>query len=132
MEIFDILTVDKVKLDIDPTVGLPVTSQSPDWQNLVDLTVDRPAGEYEVSISMVWNYNITRKSGMFRWSVNGGTTWLETSEELKDKTDHRPYSVTFPVQHDGGTRQILLEVTREDDSYEMTMYYVAVTFKRIN
>jgi hypothetical protein len=131
VELFEVITTDIKKLDIDPTVGLAVATEAPDWQNLIDLTIDRPEGLYEVNISLVWNYNVTSKSGMFRWTVDGGTTWLETSEEPKDKTDHRPFSVTFPVEHTGGTRNIKVEATRENDSYEMTMYFVSATFKRI-
>ena len=108
-----------------------MTTESPDWQNLIDLTASAPIGKYEVTISMVWNYDSNRHSGQFRWTVDGGTTWLETSEEPKDKTDDRPFSVTFPVDHLGGERNIKVEATRENDSYDMTMYYCAVIYKRI-
>jgi hypothetical protein len=141
MELFDILTVDLERVDIDFTVGLPITTVITDpttpWQNLVDIDTDRPAGKYEVTISMVWNYNTNRRSGQFRWTVNGHETdpadiiWLETSEEPKDKSDKRPFSVTFPIEHSGGIRNIKLEATRESNAYEMTMYYATVTYKRI-
>ena len=137
MELFDIISADITRVDIDFTVGLPITTSLPDWQNLVDMDTDRPAGTYEVIISMVWNYNTNRRSGQFRWTVNGHETdpndiiWLETSEEPKDKTDQRPFSVSFPIEHPGGIRNIKLEASREDDSYDMTMYYATVTYKRI-
>ena len=131
IEIFDILVNNIHKVDIDPAVGLEITEVSPDWQNLVDLTAEAPAGNYEVTISMVWNYNLTNKSGLFRWTIDGGTTWLETSEEPKDKTDERPFSVSFPVQHLGGERNIKVEAAKENNTHTMTMYYCAVIYKRI-
>jgi len=127
MEIFDLLTIDKEVISTD----IDVVSFSPDWQNLITLDTDRDAGVYEVNIAMVWNYDSTNKSGKFRWSVDGGSTWLETSEEPKDKTDLRPFSVTFPVDHSGGVRQIILDAARENDTHTMTMKYVAVSYKRI-
>jgi hypothetical protein len=136
MELLDIMTVDITRVDIDFEVGMPITASLPDWQNLVSMDTDRPAGKYEVIISMVWNYNTNRRSGQFRWTVNGqeaeaDIVWLTTSEEPKDKTDQRPFSVSFPIEHAGGIRTIKLEASREDDSYEMTMYYATVTYKRI-
>ena len=127
MDIFQILTIDKETIRTD----IEVTAYSPSWQNLITLDTDRVAGMYEVLISMVWNYDTANKSGKFRWSVDGGTTWLETSEEPKDKTDLRPFSVLFPVEHSGGARQILLEAAREDDTHTMTMKYISVMYKRI-
>jgi hypothetical protein len=126
-DIFDILTYDEkvIKADID------ITAYAPDWQNLVTLNTSRATGNYEVNIALVWNYDISRKSGKFRWSVDGGTTWLETSEEPKDKTDLRPFSIVFPVNHAGGARQILLEAARENDTHTMTIKYVAVSYKRV-
>ena len=130
MDIFDVLTIDKeiIKTDID------VTAFAPSWQNIATLDTDRVAGVYEVQISMVWNYDITNKSGKFRWTVDGHEatpTWLETSEEPKDKTDLRPFTISFPVEHTGGVRKIMIEAAREDDTHTMTMKYVAVTYKRI-
>ena len=136
IEIFDVLTSDIHKVEIDPA-GLPVTAYISDtdpdnqWQNLVDLTASAPAGKYEVTISMVWNYDSNKRSGLFKWTIDGGTTWLETSEEPKDKTDDRPFSVSFPVDHSGGERNIKVEASRESNSYDMTMYYCAVIYKRI-
>ena len=126
-ELFDILTYDEkvTKADID------ITAYAPDWQNITTLNTTRDAGDYEVNIAIVWNYNLTNKSGKFRWSIDGGTTWLETSEEPKDKTDLRPFSVTFPVNHGGGARQILLDASRENDTHTMTIKYVAVSYKRV-
>ena len=128
IEIFNILTTDRFinKNDVE------ITTSGSTWQNIATLNIDREEGLYDAQLSMVWNYNLTNKSGKFRWSVDGGTTWLETSEEPKDKTDLRPFSIVFPVEHiGGGARQILLEATRENDTHTMTMKYTSVLFKRI-
>ena len=132
MEFFDILRANIRYSKLDPaTSPVSITTVYPDYQNVGNLLwSDAPAGVFEVSLSVVWQYDTNKKSGYLRYTLDG-TTWYETSEEPKDRTDTRHASYTFPIEHSGGDIDFRVEFSRESCDYVMDIHFCDLTLKRI-
>jgi hypothetical protein len=83
-ELFDILTY-----DYNIVENIPITTTTPDWTDVITLTTpERAAGTYGLAFSLQFNMASTTKSFMYRFSLDGGSTWGNTYyKEAKDKPD---------------------------------------------
>jgi len=126
MDIFDILTYDnKVTADID------ITTDYPDWTEANHFTSpDREAGRYKIGMSVIWKLDTTNKSGMVRYSVNGGTDWKEFQSETKDKTNDNADTFALTVDHPGGVFDVRLDMTKEAGTADMDCSRCEITIER--
>ena len=97
---------------------------------VAQLTRTLEAGLYEIKISKTFQYNKTGKSALFRWSLDGGTTWEDFSIEVKDITNKTSESYVFPLTHAGGTLDIKLEAGRESDAGILNIDYANIIVER--
>jgi len=88
------------------------------------------AGVYEIKISKTFQYNKTGKSALFRWSLDGGSTWEDFSIEVKDITNKTSESYVFPLTHAGGTLDIKLEAGRESNAGILNIDYANIIVER--
>ena len=115
MDIFDILTFDN-KVVENVTIG----TDYPDWTEVNYFTSpDRVAGRYKVGMSVIWKLDTVKKSGMLRYSVDGGTSWKEFQSEPKDKTNDNANTFGLTVDHTGGVFDIRIDMTREAGTASM-------------
>ena len=111
MELFDICTHDHNIVE-----NVPVETTNPDWTDLIDLvTPERAAGVYSLSFSLQVTMNSTSQSFMYRFSLDGGTTWGHTYyKESKDRSDTQVLEIFNLIEL--ATPQIIdikCQVTRE-------------------
>ena len=110
MELFDILTYDKVKV-----IDVPITTTDPDWTDLLSLdTPSRETGDYELMFSLQFHLNSTSQSFLYRFSHDGGATWgAEYSKEVKDRSNIEVIEVFDELEHTGGSINVAVQVSRE-------------------
>ena len=105
---------------------------TPEWTSIGSLTRAVEANEiWMVGISMAWTYNTANKSAHLRYTIDGGTTWYESQEEPKDKTDTRHITYAFPiVVAADGTIDFRVEVTKQSDDHVLTVEFCDLTLER--
>ncbi len=110
MELFDILT-----FDYDEVENLPITTTDPDWTDVLNLdTPDREAATYGLVFSLKFVLNSTSQSFLYRFSLDGGTTWgIEYEKEVKDRHNTEVIEVVDVLEHTGGPIELAVQCTRE-------------------
>jgi len=110
MDIFNILT-----FDYDRVVDQDIITIDPDWTDILSLnTVDRVAGTYGLVFSLKFTLDSTAQSFLYRFSLDGGTTWGEVyQKEVKDRSNTEVIEVIDVLEHTGGVIQLAVQVTRE-------------------
>jgi hypothetical protein len=115
MDIFDILTYDNQIVE-----NITITTDNPNWTPVNSFTTpDREAGKYKIEMSVIWKLDTTTKSGMLRYSVDGGTSWKEFQSEPKDKTNDNANVFGLTLDHTGGPINVQIEMTRESGTNAM-------------
>jgi len=127
-ELFNILAYEKSLV-----ASVEVTAVDPDWLPINQLvTQEKEPGDYEVLFSMGWSYDVTNKSGKIRFSLDGGSSWEERSEEPKDKTDKRTSSIILPLTlTTAQTLDIQLEANKEGTDHIMTIHHSLISIQRV-
>jgi hypothetical protein len=114
-DIFDIMTFDNQVVE-----NVTITTDNPDWTTVNHFaTPDRVAGKYKVEMSAIWKLDTVTKSGMLRYSVDGGTTWKQFQSEPKDKTNDNANVFGLTIDHVGGVIDVRIEMTRESGTNAM-------------
>jgi hypothetical protein len=70
-------------------------------------------------MSVIWKLDTVTKSGLLRYSVDGGTSWKQFQSEPKDKTNDNANVFGLTVDHTGGPFDIQIEMTRESGTNAM-------------
>lgn len=76
-------------------------------------TPTRAAGTYKLSLSMLHTLNSITTSAYFRFSKDGGTTWIEIRKESKDIADVSASSYMSTIVHTGGIFNLIVEARKE-------------------
>jgi hypothetical protein len=127
VEIFDILTYDyRVEVDVDIVDDIPAYTRVNELE-----TMYREAGLYEVRLGIIWSLNTTNKSGIARFSVDGGVSWQEVWSEPKDKTNDNASDFTRTINHTGGPIHVILDMARESGTAAMKCKYSEIAIKRV-
>ncbi len=110
MKIFDLLTFDHDKVE-----NVDITTTDPDWTDILTLTTpDRESGVYGASFGLQFTLNSTTQSFMYRFSLDGGTSWGPIyQKEVKDRSNTEIIEVTDILEHSGGPIDLRVQVTRE-------------------
>ena len=127
-DLFDILTT-----DIEQTSNIDIATDHPDWTPVANLvTPTRASGTYRIDIAVIWSLDTTTKSGMIRYSIDGGATWKEFQSEPKDKTNDNGNDFGFTLI---GTAEqawdIQVEMTKESGTATMTCSSCEISLRRV-
>jgi hypothetical protein len=126
MDIFDVLTYDN-----QVTENTDIATDYPDWTQVNYFTSpDRVAGKYKIGMSVIWKLATVKKSGMLRYSVDGGTNWKEFQSEPKDKTNDNSNTFALTVDHTGGPFDVRIDMTREAGTASMDCSRCEIVIER--
>ena len=115
--------------DYDTASNVTVTNDV--YQEVARLTTpSRPAGTYEVKLSMLYSLNSTTTSAYFRFSLDGGVSWTEVIEEPKDITDNRAKTLLLVDIHTLGIKDIVVQARKEVAGDVMTISNLSVIYER--
>ena len=99
--------------------NIDIVDDHPSFTPVNQLAVTLPAGLYMVRIAILWNLDTTTKSGIARFTYDGGTTWYEVWSEPKDRTNDNSGDFTYTIDHPGGVLDVQLEMARESGTASM-------------
>ena len=127
VELFSVLTYDN-----NVTTNTDITTDYPSWTDVNHFTTPvREAGKYQINMSVIWKLDTTTKSGMLRYSIDGGTTYQEFQSEAKDKTNDNANTFGLTVDHTGGSFEIFLDMTRESGTNAMDCSRCEIIVQRV-
>jgi len=109
-EIFDILT-----FDYNVAENIDILTTDPAWTDVISVsTLERETGLYKATFSLKFHMNSTSQSFLYRFSLDGGTTWGPAYEkEVKDRHNTEVVEVIDMIDHPGGQIEIFCQCTRE-------------------
>ena len=111
----------------DVPIDIPAT-----WTEINRLTVDAPAGTYLWGISITWEFDVTNRSAYFRFSRDDGQTWgAEYAVEPSDASNIHPFFYQFPIEHPGGSRQVVMQARKENNQGVLTVLYSDLYYQRV-
>ena len=99
------------------------------YQEVARLAVTRNAGLYQVAMSFTWTLNSTTQSGFFRWSIDGGVTFTEFQSEPKDITNKSAVYYAYPLNHDGGVFDFIVQMRKENPADIMSVEFIDLIFE---
>lgn len=112
-------------------VNVPITTNNPNWTPVNSVTFpNATAGLFMFTLSFTWKFASTTKSGLFRFSIDGGVSWTEVWQEVKDKTNDNITYYAFPIELQAGTIDFRLEATRESGTNAMDIKYCDLMIER--
>ena len=105
---------DKDTFDYNQATSITVTGDT--YEDILQvLTPTRAVGKYKVTLSMLYTFDSTSDSAYFRFSLDGGTNWIEVRKEGKDITDKIPSTYTTMIDHTTeGIIDIRVEARKEN------------------
>ena len=124
LELFSILTVDVNS--VADVLDVPDV-----FTDIGQLSVERPAGLYEMKISFTWLYDRTNNSANYRFSTDNGVTWHEFLLGHVDSVSVTPTGYDFPYDHPGGLLQLRSQIRKETAGGQLDVQFADVWFKRI-
>lgn len=102
------------------------------WTEINALAIDRPAGLYVWAVSVTWVFDSSNRSAEFRFSTDGGQTWGEAWRlEPSDNTNRHPLFYSFPVQHAGGPRSVIMQARKLSAQGVLTVTYSDLWYQRV-
>ena len=100
------------------------------YQTIASLNeVDMAIGKYTVHLSTTYKLDVTSKSVLTQFTLNGGTA-ENFSVEPKDRTDRVALSYAFPYEHSGGDFGFVLDMAKEDSSGVLDCYFANIWIVR--
>ena len=91
---------------------------------------DRAAGTYRFEATMLYTLNSVTNSSFFRFSLDGGVSWVEIRREAKDITDIIPVAYATTLVHAGGAINIVVQARKEVASDVLTITSLDLMFNR--
>jgi len=112
----------------DTPIAVPGT-----WTEINRLSVvDAPAGTYLWSVSITWQFDLVNRSALFRFSNDDGQTWgREYSIEPNETTNLVPFFYEFPIEHSGGSRQVIMQCRKEDANGTLEVLFSDLIYQRV-
>lgn len=102
------------------------------FQTVNELTMDRGPGVYLWAVSATWWYTTTNRAVELRFSVDGGQTWGPTFHmEPSDAQDRMPFFYSFPVQHPGGVRRVIMQCRKTSPNGAAEIQYSDLWYQRV-
>ena len=126
-DIFDIITYDN-----NITTGTDIPTDDPDWTEVNHYTSrSLAAGRYKISIGVIWKLATVNKSGMIRYSFDGGTNWKTFQSEPKDKTNDNANDFSMTVENNpDGPFDVRVDMTKEAGTASMDCSYCEIIIER--
>ena len=102
------------------------------WTEVNRLSIDRPAGTYEFGVSLTWEYDVTNRSAEMRFSTDDGQTWGRTyRHEPNDGTDVQPFMYSYPLEHPGGPRSVIMQARKTSASGTLNVAFCDLFYRRV-
>lgn len=110
--------------------GSSTTSNTYTTLNSVSLTA-APVGIYQMLNTVAFTYSTTTRSAYFRVSLDGGTTWVEYREEVKDVTDTNLTTQMCVIDHTvAGDLSVLIQFRTENNGDSLAILKNCMTLER--
>lgn len=120
---------DKNSYDYQKITSFTVTGST--YEEITRLTTtSRSAGTYKLDLSMLSSLNSTTTSAFFRFSLDGGTTWVEVEREPKNTTDVIPLNYFTTIGHTGGVFECIVQGRKEVAGDVLTVHTLDISFDR--
>ena len=120
---------DYMTYDYSKVADVTVTDAT--YEQVAELvTPSRVAGTYKLTLSMLHTLNTTARSAYFRFSQDGGSTWVEVPREPKDTTDKDPRTLIQTVVHTGGIMDIKVQARKEAAGDVLIIDALNIIFER--
>ena len=101
------------------------------YEDLVnDTYLGLSAGIYKLDLNMLYSLNSTTNSSYFRYSVDGGISWVEVRKESKDITDINNDSYATVINFVGGDFNIRIQGRKENAADTLTVESLTATLER--
>lgn len=97
----------------------------------LDTVTDRSIGVYKITLSMMYTLNSTNHSAYFRFSMDGGSNWIEVRRESKDITDLIPETYSAVLEQTAlEPINIIVQSRKEDSSNVLTISALDIMSER--
>lgn len=91
-----------------------------------------PKGDYELSISGVAFSGNLLNIPTGRLSINGGSTWMEFTNEVDTITGGKLFNLTIPmIEYSGATTDFILQFKKSLATDTVSLSYCDLTMKRV-
>lgn len=126
----DIATIEgKMTYDYTSIAAYTVTGDT--YEEVTRLTTPaRDAGTYKLDLSMLSSLNSTTTSAFFRFSIDGGVSWVTVEREPKDTTDIIPLNYFRTIVHPGGVFECIVQGRKEVITDVLTVNTLDISFDR--
>ena len=115
----------------DSRVDILDVPASPTWTLVGELNPTLKNGSaYTVALSLTMTMADTNDSALFRFSIDGGSSWEEFSKEAKDANDRVTADYFFPVTGAGVPFHVILEVSKTSGGNTLDVHYANLVIKR--
>ena len=117
----------------DKRVNVAVSSIYPNWQEIGRLAVGTISdGIFEYKFSLTYTLDTTTRSAHFRFSTDGGTTWVEFENEPKDSHDASPFAYFFPKTLTAQNhKDIIVEMSKENAGDNLIVLFLDIIFHQV-
>ena len=124
-DIFNTLTYNYSK-----TVGFTVPSTT--YSEVDRLEVSGiEAGTYEIRFSWTSSLDSINTSQFFRYSTDGGATWIEFIIEPSDSANVFPFTYFYPTEQGGGDFELIFQARKQNGGDTMTIDYLDLILARV-
>ena len=111
-----------------------LTVDSTTYTDIGTLNVaDLKGGDYKLTLSMIFSLDNTNTSAYFRFSVDGGVSWVEVRREAKDVLDKMPEAYITILTLPNGSVDIIVQARKESaaDTLEILDHNIILERKDI-
>ena len=116
----------------DYIINLDILNIPETYTNIVSITTpNREAGVYEMTMSVIYNFDQNNKKLYMRRKFNGGD-WLEFANPAVDTIHNQSKTIMNVIEHAGGTASCEVEMRKEDGSGIFNVARISLSFKRVS
>lgn len=107
------------------------TATTDAWTDIINTTyTGLTAGTYKLSLNMLWTLDSTVNSASFRFSIDGGSTWVTTRKEAKDVTDINDSSYNKILVVSGTTQPVQIQAIKANGADTLTIHELSSILER--
>lgn len=93
-------------------------------------TTSLPAGTYQLTLSMIYTINSVTSAAYFRFSIDGGNTWVEVRKESKDISDKLNETYITVDNFAGGIKDVVVQARKETAGDTLIVLDQSIIYER--